>query len=77
VDINEGGAYVVESKMNVGALVAIIFAGLIFIAAVKCSLTTLFVFCCCSANALALASAFAFTLAWRMISEAVARAVRV
>jgi len=33
-NINEGGAYVVEDKINVGALVAIIFAALVFIGAV-------------------------------------------
>merc|ERR1719499_398497 len=32
--VNEGGAYVVEDQVNVGAVVAIVFAGLVFIAAI-------------------------------------------
>jgi len=33
-NVNEGGAYVVEDKINAGAVVAIVFAGLVFIGAV-------------------------------------------
>merc|ERR1712117_509182 len=32
--VNEGGAYVVEDEINVGAVVAIVFAGLVFVGAV-------------------------------------------
>jgi len=32
--VNEGGAYVVEDEVNVGAVVAIVFAGLVFIGAI-------------------------------------------
>jgi len=32
--VNEGGAYVVEDQVNVGAVVAIVFAGLVFIGAI-------------------------------------------
>jgi len=33
-NVNEGGAYVVEDQINVGAVVAIVFAGLVFVGAV-------------------------------------------
>lgn len=33
-NVNEGGAYVVEDKINAGAVVAIVFAGLVFIGAI-------------------------------------------
>merc|ERR1719336_1834118 len=32
--VNEGGAYVVEDEINVGAVVAIVVAGLVFVGAV-------------------------------------------